>query len=246
MGFNANSEQTFSPVNKLYSKNEIVNYNYDNKIILNVPDGFTTFGLNPGGYYFKNSIFITPDITYLFLTNMNIYIFKVSVILHEFLHFMGMVHTHQVAENNPIITWNEKVIEEDFKKGNLKLESIKTNITNKNDPSLEFPQEFDYNSIMNYTISRRWNKENISLKENYKLSELDKKGLTTFYGPASKPDGPDICNQVLPPNYENYNHKDPKERKDLRFIPDFMSEFICKNLKIFTLIIIICLYILSF
>ena len=244
LGFNANSEQTFSATNKLFSNNNIPKYNYDDKVSLSVPDGCTTFGLNPGNYSFNNSILITPDITYLFLTEMSIYTFKVSVILHEFLHFLGMVHTHQVAENNPIgkNSWIKAVIEADFKKGNLVKESIQDNITNRNDPSLEFPQEFDFDSIMTYEISPTWNIENIGIKENYKLSDIDKKGLTTFYGPASKPPGyiPDVCKPItLPPiippgnslkTVENYNYN--------------MSNCVSKKLKMFALLVILFLIIL--
>ena len=163
--------------------------------IIEIPEGFKTFGLSPGFYNFVNGVYITPTFNYIYVTQMKLYRFKVATVLHEFLHFLGMVHTHQAAENNPIIHWDREKIRKDTSYSD---ETIDSQIIDRNEAFQELAQPFDRLSIMTYEIKGCWNRENISTKDNYKLSEQDIAGLRANYGPASKPVNYNPC-PILPP-----------------------------------------------
>jgi hypothetical protein len=162
--------------------------------IIEIPVGFKTFGLAPGFYKLDKGVYITPSVNYIYVTEMVLYRFKVATVLHEFLHFLGMVHTHQAAENNPIIHWDREKIRKDTSYTDAIIDS---QFTDRNQDFQELPQPFDRLSIMTYDIKGCWNRENISTKDNYKLSDQDKDGLRTNYGPASKPVGYNPC-PILP------------------------------------------------
>jgi hypothetical protein len=232
LGFNAKTEEKFQN-RVLISKNKIPYYDNNSEVFINIPNGFETFGLNPGKYGFIDWQFMTLNINFLFITFITVFKFSVSSILHEFLHFMGMIHTHQAIENNPIITWNIEIITKYFEENNIDVNTIEDQIINRLHITDQIAGEFDKLSIMTYRIKSDWNAENIDIDMNFKLSEIDKKGLSDFYGPASKPLGyiPEECKEI--------------NQNSLKIIENYnMFNNTCKNLKIFALILIIAIFIL--
>jgi len=172
-----------------------------------IPGGFKTLNLNPGLYPFETKIVFTPYIYYIAVTNMYIFIFSVDTIIHEFMHFLGMVHTTQINANNPIEEWNYEPIEKYFIENNMDPADINEQITDKIFEDDEIVQDFDRLSIMTYKIPGCWNYQNISLQKNYKLSAIDKQGLIQNYGPPSNPGYNCVYPPPPPPFYqiENFN-----------------------------------------
>ena len=118
--------------------------------------------------------------------NFNIKNFKVSSILHEFCHCLGMVHTHQIELGNPIV-WNEEAVKADYiSKGSTATSAI-TNTINRFS-NLAYPFiSYDEKSIMMYEIPkcfilRRTDGKKIEfINATDTFSAGDRKALSTVY-----------------------------------------------------------------
>ena len=148
-------------------------------------------GLNQGQTYnITNGItLITDSIPFINIINMHIYRFNANTIIHEFMHVLGFVHTHQIVNLNPIKDeyWQkEKIIQRYINSERETRENIVL-FTNANYfDKVGVIGSFDYDSIMNYEINKcDTNKgffnNGIEIKKKYKLSKSDIEMLSSAY-----------------------------------------------------------------
>lgn len=118
-------------------------------------------------------------------TTLNIGWLDKSVIIHEFLHTMGLIHEHQNPYGKPI-QWNAKNVIEDARKSQG-WDKCKTaaNILCKYSKNLINGSEYDPSSIMKYYFKDDWVKNQKGSLPNYTMSYIDIQWLYDTY-PSDK------------------------------------------------------------
>ena len=113
---------------------------------------------------------------------MQLRVFDVAVVMHEFGHALGLFHEHQ-HPNAPPIIWNEENLIKHAKTLGINENSIKNNFTE----TLDTPfvgTDYDEKSIMKYSLEKdlikNENKEPFT-RRNYILSKKDIEGLNKMY-----------------------------------------------------------------
>jgi hypothetical protein len=111
--------------------------------------------------------------------------FKSDTIIHEFLHILGMVHTHQTFEATSIIQWNDPKLRKNLSqtiKDPVSLEKVlKDNYT---DTYTKLYDSFDRDSIMVYSIEKGDTINNIIMNTNFIISKGDIGFLVSAYSIA--------------------------------------------------------------
>jgi hypothetical protein len=133
-----------------------------------------------------------------------------STVMHEFMHVLGMQHSHQTGTNNPIETWNMNLLFEINKNSYNYIKNpinrnraisgaILKNYTQKYDS--HFP--YDPLSIMSYKLDSDLitSPANFITRENYFLSKLDIITLKYYYGSLNLSLKKNLTIKL---NYENY------------------------------------------
>lgn len=198
---------------------------------------FTKYNDDPLDNIYKLDSIMDIQMISITNTTFTIYKFQVSTIIHEFLHILGMCHTHQTTLNNPLNQdgWDIKTMRKYImKKTNKSKEEAEKLVYNNYISRIQVGKEvgmpFDPLSIMTYKIKNCWNTADIRMDKNYKLSKNDKLGLCRIYGGGAL--APCIALEAEP--YE-YSHNFCSKFFIQRFILIFMLIFTV----IFTVIIII-------
>ncbi|WP_452231896.1 M12 family metallopeptidase [Lacinutrix sp. MEBiC02595] len=102
------------------------------------------------------------------------------VTLHEFGHALGCIHEHQHPKNQ--IPWDEKAVMRVYQAVHKwSEEQIRHNIFNQFPPEQLSNSEYDSNSIMHYFFPKILTLDKREFKENFELSEKDKKFIGICY-----------------------------------------------------------------
>jgi hypothetical protein len=153
------------------------------------PNKTEILGLNPGQTYIITNVnpLITESILFINIIDMHIYQFNTNTVIHEFMHVLGFVHTHQIVNQNPIRDeyWQkEKIIRQKMTtEGITREKAIITTNANYFD-KVGVIGTFDYDSIMNYEIKKcdtNNGNRGIEIKKKYKLSKSDIDMLSLTY-----------------------------------------------------------------
>jgi hypothetical protein len=142
-----------------------------------------------------------------FFGTIRIYKLLMSGVMHEFMHALGFVHTHQIKnnliENNPIYQgnnpvdkiWNiDKLIDNilgdslcgfnlcrwDVDQRNRQIPYIRANYIDRD--YITPNAVWDDDSIMNYIIEGCWNINKIQTRKRYQLSIRDYQDISRIYG----------------------------------------------------------------
>ena len=104
--------------------------------------------------------------------SMNIDQCQEPIVIHEFLHALGMIHEHQNPNNNPI-KWNKPVVYEAFANAGYDKEMVDNNLFKTMDQNNINGSSFDPESIMIYDIPPEFTLDGYSVRRNLWLSNLD-------------------------------------------------------------------------
>ena len=141
--------------------------------------GYNTFedvqkmGKGESSFYIESEKYIQLMVT----TNVMFENFSVCTALHEFCHVLGVAHTHQVDNENPIKV--EDWIVDELLKNFQNVEDVYQQIVLRDVNPIH--QKFDTLSIMTYDIQSDWNRLGLSISSNFFLSESDKNSLKLMY-----------------------------------------------------------------
>jgi hypothetical protein len=167
---------------------EIVTSGIQRKTNINFGYDFTKLDNN---YIFKQNgnVFTSESplfINTFFCNKIKIYKFNTQNILHEFMHMLGFIHTHQLFTDNPIKDYNRKLIHDNYYR-DIPIDSVqfvdKFDANYKSDDRYNNFMNFDIKSIMTYELDCGMitDPPNFEIKKNYKLSNYDKIYLTKAY-----------------------------------------------------------------
>jgi hypothetical protein len=145
---------------------------------------------------FVNGVFIEGVLLQpIHLAKMRVLEFSPSTIIHEFGHFFGRVHTHQIIDpKNPFISsiWDvDRIVSDRVRMGNdeeASIDFVRFNFV-KQVVIRVGSQGFDPDSIMTYKIERNYSSANEAMKDNYFLSDMDILDLQEAYPGPMFPGG---------------------------------------------------------
>jgi len=152
------------------------------------PTNIRILGLIPGQPYIITNAnpLITESIPFINFIDMHIYEFNTNTVIHEFMHVLGFVHTHQIVNGNPIRDeyWQkEKIIERKMRTEEYTREQAERSANANYFNKVGVIGTFDYDSIMNYEIKKcdtNNGNKGIEIKKKYKLSKSDKEMLSLY------------------------------------------------------------------
>ena len=102
-------------------------------------------------------------------------------VLHEFGHALGLVHEHNVDQNNPIVWDKEKVYTYYEALNGWDQETVDQNIFMKYEEESLNSNGFDAKSIMLYAVPKKLTTNGFSTSWNTAISENDKAFVQSIY-----------------------------------------------------------------
>ncbi|MCU0321466.1 MAG: M12 family metallopeptidase [Chitinophagaceae bacterium] len=179
---------------------------------------------------FKDSNEKTMNLDSNFFYNRGLFfdVLLTSTVQHEFGHAIGLLHEHSYKGK---ILWNKEVVYKDAEKIGWTKKDVDFQIFEQYESFYTNGFAYDPLSIMHYGFNSNWTLNNVEIKSNFKISEIDKQSVALLY-----PKNAQRINEFprfVVSNYTQSKIIKSSERKGLLIYPSFNLTTAGRNGKLY-------------